>query len=88
VKAIVRYVAADAMRSQRWVAPVLLFAAAVLIFNTDAGPLLSTYADTAACLLPVAAWLTVVIVNAEDPVLTDVSIVTVGSDVRFRLGNC
>jgi hypothetical protein len=83
---IVRYVAADAARSQRWVAPLLFFAAAVVIFNTDAGPLLTTYADTAACLLPVAAWLTVVVVNAEDPIQTDVSIVTVGNDIQFRLG--
>lgn len=83
--ALVRYTAADALRAQRWVAPTLVFLAAVALFNSDAGALLTTYADTTACLLPVAAWLTVAVVDGEDPVQTAIVTATVGSDILVRL---
>jgi hypothetical protein len=86
VRAIVRYVADDVVHSQRWVAPFILFAAAVAIINSGSGPILATYGATAGCLLPVSTWLTMVVVNAEDPVHAQVSIVTVGNDVSYRLG--
>jgi hypothetical protein len=84
--AIVRYVASDAIRSQRWIPPVAIFAAFVAIANSNAGPILTTYADTLAVLFPIAIWLTWAIVGAEDPVQVDISIVTVGSALRYRLG--
>ncbi|HEX3425727.1 MAG TPA: hypothetical protein VHT30_06320 [Acidimicrobiales bacterium] len=84
--AIVRYVASDAIRSQRWVAPVVVFAAFVAIANSNAGPMLTTYADTVAVLFPIAIWLSWAILGAEDPVQVEVSIVTVGSDIRYRVG--
>lgn len=84
--ALLLYVGADVLRSQRWVAPLLAFLAGVAAFNVAGGPLLTTYADTATVLLPVSVWLTVVVANSEDPVQAAVSAVTVGSDSRLRLG--
>lgn len=83
--ALVRYLAADVLRSQRWVAPLLAFLAGVTVFNVAGGPLLTTYADTATVLLPVSVWLTVVVVKSEDPVQAAITAVTVGSDLRLRL---
>jgi hypothetical protein len=84
--ALVRYLASDVARSQRWIAPAVLFVAAVAILNADAGPLLTTYADTATCLLPVAIWLTVVVANSEDPTQAAITSVTVGGTTRLRIG--
>lgn len=83
--ALVQYLAADALRSQRWVAPLLAFLAGVAVFNVAGGPLLTTYADTATVLLPVSVWLTVVVANSEDPVQAGITAVTVGGDLRLRL---
>ena len=84
--ALVRYLAADALRSQRWVAPLLVFLAGVAIFNMGAGPVLTTYADTATLLLPVGVWLTVVVANSEDPQQAGITAVTVGGLGRARVG--
>jgi hypothetical protein len=85
VTALVRYVAADALRAERWAAPVLVFLAATASFNAGGGSALSCYSFTAAVLLPVALWLTVAVSNSEDPVQEAVTTVTVGSGVRVRL---
>lgn len=82
---LVRYVAADALRAERWAAPVLVFLAATASFNAGGGSALSCYGFTAAVLLPVALWLTVSVTNSEDPVQEAVTAVTVGSAVRVRL---
>ena len=84
--AIARYVGSDAIRSQRWIPPVVVFAAFLAIANSDAGPILTTYADTLAVLFPIAIWLSWAILGAEDPVQVEISMVTVGSDIRYRLG--
>jgi hypothetical protein len=78
-------VAADALRAERWAAPVLVFLAATAAFNAGGGSALSCYGFTAAVLLPVALWVTVSVSNSEDPVVTAVTAVTVGSTVRVRL---
>lgn len=84
--ALVRYLAADVVRSQRWVAPLLAFLGGVAVFNMGAGSLRTTYADTATVLLAVGIWLTVVVANSEDAVQAGVTAVTVGGDARLRLG--
>jgi hypothetical protein len=86
VTALVRYLAADALRSQRWTAPLLAFAVAVaIIAPSDSAPLLPTMAMSAAALLPAALWLTVVVNHSEDPVQTHITGVTIGSLTRTRL---
>jgi hypothetical protein len=83
VIALLRYVAADSLRAERWAAPVLLFLGATAAFNADeGGDALACYGFTAAVLLPVAVWLTVAIGNSEDPVQRDVTAVTVGGAWR------
>lgn len=84
--ALLRYLGADVLRSQRWVAPLLAYLGGVAIFNVAGGPLLTTYADTATVMLPVSVWLTVVVANSEDPVQAAVTAVTVGGGGRLRLG--
>ena len=84
--ALIRYLAADAVRSQRWTAPLLGYAVAVaIIAPSDAAPLLPTMTMSAAALLPAALWLTVVVNHAEDPVQTHITGVTIGSLTRARL---
>jgi hypothetical protein len=82
--ALIRYLASDAARSQRWLAPMVLFVAACALFNTDTGPLLTTYADTSLCVFPVAVWLTWVVVNSEDAVRASITAATIGSVHRLR----
>lgn len=83
---LLRYLAADALRSQRWTAPLLAFAVAVaIIAPSDAAPLVPTMSMTAAVLLPASLWLTVVVNHSEDPVQTHITGVTVGSLTRTRL---
>jgi heme/copper-type cytochrome/quinol oxidase subunit 3 len=84
--ALVRYLGADVVRAQRWVAPLLAFLGGVAIFNVAGGPLRTTYADTATLLLAVSVWLTVVVVNSEDATQAAITAVSVGGDTWLRLG--
>ncbi len=85
MRALVRYVFIDTLRSQRWVAPLLCFAVVVGIVCTQTGSVLPTYALSAAALLFIATWLSVVTVNNEDPVQQSITIVCAGSQSRVRL---
>jgi hypothetical protein len=83
--ALLRYLAADALRAQRWTAPALLFLVAVVVFSASPGPALPVYGVTAAALLPCALWLAVALINSEDPVQAYITIVTAGSLLRVAL---
>ncbi|MEU4806798.1 hypothetical protein [Actinosynnema sp. NPDC023587] len=77
--ALVRYLLADVLRTQRYLPPLLAFAAVLAVFNAgDAGPPPSSYAGSCAFLYPVAVWLTVVVATAEDPVRRAVTVVAAG----------
>ncbi len=54
-------------RSQRWLAPVLLYAAFVAVGVQGGQPVLDSLGYGAAALLPVAAWLTRLCVTGEPP---------------------
>jgi hypothetical protein len=82
---LIRYVGADALSSQRWVAPVLAFFVALALINANSSPLLATYGASVACLLPVGVWLSIVVVAGEDPIQAAITTATVGSDVRVRM---
>jgi hypothetical protein len=79
VIALVRYLAVDLLRSQRYL-PLLLLHCAVLgmMFSGDAGEALFAYAGSCALIYPVSAWLGVVIATTEDPVQRTVTAVTAG----------
>lgn len=83
--ALLRYLGSDAARSQRWIAPTALFVAACIVFNTDAGPLLTTYADTMVVLFLSAIWITWVVTNSEDPTHASITATAVGGPTRLRL---
>lgn len=83
--ALFRYVWTDTLRSQRWVAPILCFAAVVAIICTQTGSVLPTYAISATALLFIATWLTIVTVNNEDPVQQAITTVCAGSQSRVRV---
>ncbi|GAA2811786.1 hypothetical protein [Crossiella cryophila] len=77
--ALLRYLAADLLRAQVFFLPTLVFLAVLGMLNSgDPGPPLSNYQGTALVIYPVAAALTMVICNAEDPVQRQVSLVTAG----------
>lgn len=79
------YLLADALRTQRWLPPLLLFAAVLaMLYASDAGPPLPAYAGTCVLVLPVSAWLTVVLAGAEDPVRRAVTAVTAGGWWRVQ----
>lgn len=65
--ALVRYHAGLLLRSQRWLAPLVLYAA-VLAIGIHAGePVLGALALTAAALLPVTAWAVRICLTQEPP---------------------
>jgi hypothetical protein len=85
VIALVRYVGRDTMRSQRWVAPLLCFAAIDAIIGAQTGSALPSYAIEAAALLFITIWLTVVIINNEDPIQQTITDVCAGSQTKVRV---
>jgi hypothetical protein len=65
--ALLRYQAALLVRSQRWLPPVILYAAFLGIGVQSGQPILDSLGYTAAALLPVAAWLVRICVTVEPP---------------------
>jgi len=85
VTALVRYLLADLLRSQRYLPPLLVFGAVLAMFNAgDAGPPPSAYAGPGAFLYPTAVWLTVVVATVEDPVRRAVTVTTAGGWGRVQ----
>ena len=82
---LVRYTLSDLIRSQRWVAPMLCFVAFEAIVDTTSGSVLPSYAGSATILLFIATWLTIAILDTEDPLQSDITIVTAGSQTWVRL---
>ncbi|MFJ6013748.1 ABC transporter [Streptomyces sp. NPDC092952] len=77
--ALVRYQAALLARSQRWLAPVLLYAAFVVTGVAWGQPVLDSLGYAAAGLLPVTAWLVQLCVTQEPPAARTVTAAAVGS---------
>lgn len=81
--ALVRYTAANVVLSQRFLPPVLLFFASQFVFTAaDSGPLLPVYAVTSAAVFVCGTWLTIVVVNAEDPIQRTITVVNAGGAGR------
>jgi hypothetical protein len=85
MKAILRYSCRDTLRGQRWVAPLVSFAVLDTIASAQTGSLLPTFAATATALLFVGTWLTVVVLNNEDPIQQTVTESCVGSRSKLRV---
>ncbi|PTN00271.1 MULTISPECIES: ABC transporter [unclassified Streptomyces] len=67
MSALLRYQAALLLRSQRWLPPVILYAAFLGIGVQGGQPVLDSLGYAAAALLPVAAWLVRICVTVEPP---------------------
>lgn len=65
MNALLRYQAALLLRSQRWLPPVILYAAFLAIGVQSGQPILDSLGYSAAALLPVAAWLVRIGVTGE-----------------------
>ncbi|MGV9275071.1 ABC transporter [Streptomyces griseosporeus] len=65
--ALLRYEAALLLRSQRWLPPVILYAAFLAVGVQAGQPVLDSLGYAAAGLLPVAAWLVRICVTGEPP---------------------
>ncbi|MBP2337072.1 hypothetical protein JOF41_003250 [Saccharothrix coeruleofusca] len=85
MNALVRYLLADVLRSQRFLAPVMVFLAVLgMLYASDAGVPLVAYAGSCVLIYPVAVWLTVVVATAEDPVRRSVTVVAAGGWGRVQ----
>ena len=85
MNALLRYTWRDTVHGQGWVAPVLCFGLVVAVVSTQAGSVLPTFALLATALLFISTWLTVVIVNNEDPVQLSITESCAGGRARVRL---
>lgn len=76
---LVRYLAADVFRGQRFLAPLLVFLGVMgMLFAYDPGPQLAAYSGSAALVYPVCAWLAVVVATSEDVVRREITVVSAG----------
>ncbi|SFA82001.1 hypothetical protein SAMN05216266_101636 [Amycolatopsis marina] len=67
--ALTRYQLAVLGHSQRYLPPTLVYLASVgIVFNHGSAPVVPEFAVTAGALCAVACWLTVALVDAEDPI--------------------
>jgi hypothetical protein len=85
VLALMRYLADDALRAGRWVAPGVLFLAVTVSGTAVGESALGSYGFSVAALFPVSMWLTVAVLNSEDPAQTTITTVAVGNAFVLRL---
>ncbi|MGW1229090.1 ABC transporter [Streptomyces sp. NPDC001478] len=85
MNALLRYQAALLLRSQRWLAPVLLYVAFVGTVVQSGQPVLDSLGYVAAALLPVAAWLVRVCAGQEPAASRTVVAAAVGGRPRVHL---
>ncbi|WLQ39925.1 ABC transporter [Streptomyces laculatispora] len=85
--ALIRYQAALLLRSQRWLAPVLLYLAFLGIGVRPGQPVLDSLGYAAAGLLPVTAWLVQICVDQEPPAARTVVAAAVGGQPRAHLAS-
>ncbi|MCW6008203.1 hypothetical protein K1W54_27200 [Micromonospora sp. CPCC 205371] len=86
--ALVRYTVSGLVRSQRYLPPALLFVTAVVVLTTnDFGPLVGSYAGCALAQFVCLVWLTITVVNTEDPIQRSMTAVAAGSSQRVLLAS-
>lgn len=84
---LVRYFAADLLRSQRFLLPVFLYALLLApVFNGDPGPPPELWILTVLVLYPVSCWLAVTVANTEDPTQRLVTTAAAGGPGRVAAG--
>lgn len=78
--ALFRYTTAVMLHSQRYLPPLLLFVAVAVVFtgSSDSVPVAAIYGPVSGVLFVSSVWLTVTLVNAEDPVRRVIAVVHAG----------
>jgi hypothetical protein len=85
--AVARYLAADVLRSQRILIPMLVYGIAFGILLSDRpGPPPGVWPATALALYPAAAWLALIVANTEDPGQRIVTMTAAGGPGRLAVG--
>ena len=83
MSALYQYLMASVLLSQRYLPPMLIFLGALAVGTTpDNGPLQSSYAFCVLAMLVCTTWLSVSIVNHEDPTQRKITLVIIGSSLR------
>lgn len=85
MSALIRYQAALLLRSQRWLAPLLLYGAFLGVGVRSGQPVLDSLGYTAAGLLPVTAWFVQICATQEPPAARTVVAAAVGGQPRAHL---
>lgn len=81
--ALTAYTLTDVGRSQRLVPPLLLLGAVVtVLYSGSPSSLLEEYAVTAVALYPIGAWIGLAVLNTEDDVQRDLTVVAAGGAAR------
>jgi hypothetical protein len=88
VIALVRYTFATMLHAQRYLAPVLLYLAALgVISRNDNGPLPPVYALCGGVLVICATWVTMALISVEEPTHRLITVVTAGRSSRVLLAS-
>jgi hypothetical protein len=81
--AVARYLAADVLRSQRFLLPFVVHGAVLaVLFGGDPGPPPGPWAVSALAAYPAAAWFAVVVANTEAPEQRSVTVASAGGPAR------
>lgn len=84
---MIRYQLALLGHSQRWLPPALAFLIVLAVLYTDPGaPVLPEFAVSAGALTVVACWLTIALVDAEDPVQRLITLTHARRQTRLLAG--
>lgn len=84
--ALYRYQLTSVLLSQRYLPPTLIFFGVMAVGTTsDNGPLQSSYAFGVLVMVVCSTWLTVAVVNQEDPTQHRITLVMVGDSLRVLL---
>jgi hypothetical protein len=85
--AVSRFLLSDLVRSQRVLIPLAVQAIVLgVLFGGDPGPPPAPWAASALALYPIAAWLGIVVANAEDPIQRHVTVAAAGGAGRVAAG--
>ncbi|WP_412076441.1 hypothetical protein ACLF6K_12960 [Streptomyces xanthophaeus] len=84
--ALIRYTFATALHTQRYLAPVLLFAGLMAVLTVNgSGPLPPAYASSAGALFICSTWLTVALMSLDDTAQRAITVVTAGRSLSVLL---
>lgn len=86
--ALIRYSFATVLHTQRYLAPLLLFAGLLGVLTVNgSGPLPPAYASSGGALFVCATWLTIALTSLDDPAQRAIVTVSVGRSLKVLIGS-